>query len=239
MIVMLLVLLAAGLAIAVYWLCMSTYSQAFGDFPWRIKTDRKVIALTFDDGPNEPYTSQIVDFLHDRGVKATFFQVGICVKRYPETSKRILREGHIIGNHSLSHAFHNYLTHPGFEDEVTLTQTILKDCIGKTPALFRSPWLWRQPFLLRTLRKHHLQPVSGEFCHPLEVFQINGATIAKSALKKAKPGSIIIFHDGFDGRGGNRAETVKAAKIVVDTLLQEGYEFVTVDKLLSVRAYQD
>jgi peptidoglycan-N-acetylglucosamine deacetylase len=223
----------------VYWFFMSSYSQFFGHFPWRGKTQDKIVALTFDDGPNEPYTSEIVDFLNRRGVKATFFQVGSCVEKYPGTTKKIIESGHVVGNHSLSHAFHTYVTHPSFYDEITKTQAIIKKHTGKTPALFRPPWLWRQPLLMRTLHRCGLTPVSGEFCHSLEVFQIDGRRIARATLRKMRPGSILIFHDGFDARGGNRAQTVQAVKITVDQLLKEGWKFATLDSLLGVKAYND
>lgn len=238
---MIITLVAAAivlLGVFVYWACMSSYSQLFGRVPYRVKTDQKVIALTLDDGPNEPYTSEILDYLKEKGVHATFFEVGRCVQRHPGTTRRVLAEGHVIGNHSLSHAFHNYLIHPSFTREIEANQAILREVIGKTPHLYRSPWLWRQPWLLRTVRQLGLQPVSGEFCHPLEVLQIDGARIAKAAIAKAKPGAILIFHDGFDGRGGDRSQTVRAVKLTVDALQAQGYHFVTIDELLGVPAYR-
>jgi peptidoglycan/xylan/chitin deacetylase (PgdA/CDA1 family) len=227
------VLLGAG-----YWLFMSPYSQVFGRYPYRGEGRDRVVALTFDDGPNEPYTSQIADYLAERQIRATFFQVGRCVERFPETTARLYTDGHVIGNHSFAHEFHGYLVPARLDREVRQTQEILRRLLGRTPALFRSPWLWRQPLLLRMLRRHALQPVSGEFCHPLEVFQPDGARIAHRAVARTRPGSILIFHDGFDGRGGNRGETVRAVKLTVETLLAQGYRFVTVDELLAVPAYR-
>jgi peptidoglycan/xylan/chitin deacetylase (PgdA/CDA1 family) len=232
-IVILVILLLVG-----YWLLMSPHSQILGKYNWEGNTDKKVVAITFDDGPNDPYTSQILDILDELKVKATFFQVGKCVERYPETTLRAFRSGHVIANHSVSHEFHNYFMSLSFKKEIIDNQKIIQNHIGKRPALFRSPWLWRQPFLLRTLRLNNLVPVSGEFCHPLEVFQIDSNKIAKSAIKKAKPGSIIIFHDGFDGRGGNRSQSIEAAKITIKRLKESGYAFVTVAELLGVPAYQ-
>ena len=89
------------------------------------------------------------------------------------------------------------------------------------------------------LRAEGLNVVSGEFCHLLEVFQPSATMIADGALGKVRPGSIIIFHDGYDGRGGNRASTVEAVRIVVDRLLSDGYGFTTVDRILGLPAYQD
>lgn len=234
--------IVAGLIIViaslVYWFCMSSFSQFFGRFPFQASTKEKLIALTFDDGPNEPYTSQIVDFLDNKKIKATFFMVGKCIQKYPDIVKKIDKSGHIIGNHSLSHSFRNYIFHPYFYNEVITGQEIIHKIIGKYPKLFRPPWLWRQPMLLKTVRKLGMTPVSGEFCNVFEVFQPNSSKIITSTLKKIKPGAIIIFHDGFDAKGGNRSQTVNAVKQIVAQLDEQGYKFVTVDKLLKIKPYK-
>lgn len=236
MVAVLLVLLMGAVA---YVLFMSPYSQVFGRYPYRggKETAERVVALTFDDGPNEPYTSQILDFLDERGIRATFFQVGQCVRRHPATTDRIAAAGHVIGNHSLTHRFGTYLRPGAFRREVDRTQEVLRERLGRTPALVRTPWLWRQPWLLRMLRQRRLEPVAGVFCHPLEVFHRDGAVMARRALGQTGPGTILIFHDGFDGHGGDRSQTVRAVRLTVDGLLARGYRFVTVDELLGVPAY--
>jgi peptidoglycan-N-acetylglucosamine deacetylase len=233
--------LAAGAATAAgaaagYWLCMSSYSQAFGAFPYRGQTQDKVVALTFDDGPNEPYTSQLADFLAERRVRATFFQVGRAVLRNPEVTRRLAGDGHVIGCHGFTHEFTNYLSRRTLAEDIRKSVAALATT-GLRPALYRPPWLLRTPGLAPVLREHSLSAVSGEFCHALEVFQPRPEVIAERALAKARPGSIIIFHDGFDGRGGNRASTVAAARIVVDRLEAQDYRFVTVNELLGIPAY--
>ena len=226
---------AAGAA-AGYWLCMSSYSQAFGPFPYRGPQTSKVVALTFDDGPNEPYTSQIADFLGSRDIKATFFQVGRAVLRHPSVTRRLVREGHVVGNHGFTHEFTNYLGRATLAQDVRKGQAALAT-VGLRPALYRPPWLLRTPDLAPVLREHGLRAVSGEFCHALEVFQPRPELIAERVLAKARPGSIVIFHDGFDGRGGNRASTVAAVRIVVGRLEAQGYRFATVDEMLGIPAY--
>jgi peptidoglycan/xylan/chitin deacetylase (PgdA/CDA1 family) len=234
-------LVAAGATAAAagagYWLCMSSYSQAFGPFPYRGPQTSKVVALTFDDGPNEPYTSQLADFLGSREIKATFFQVGRAVLRHPSVTQRLVREGHVVGNHGYTHEFTNYLSHGTLARDIRAGQEALAS-VGVRPALYRPPWLLRVPSLGGVLRENGLRAVSGEFCHALEVAQPSPETIARRALAKARPGSIIIFHDGYDGHPGNRSSTVAAAKIVVDRLQQDGYRFATVSELLGMPAYQ-
>ncbi len=228
----------AALLLAAYWLCMSPSSQLFGHFPYRLngETD-KIFALTFDDGPNEPFTSQLVDFLNGQNIKVTFFQVAKAVQANPDISKRILQSGHVIGNHSLTHKFSNYFIQPGFSKEITNSQAIFKTVLGVEPALFRPPWLFRTPMLLRTVKTHGLTPVSGVFCHNLEVFHINPSAISKTAVKRARPGGILIFHDGYNGKGAKRGETIEAVKLTVTALQKAGYQFVTVDELLRVKPY--
>jgi peptidoglycan/xylan/chitin deacetylase (PgdA/CDA1 family) len=221
-----------------YWLCMSSQSQLWGEFPYRKKTAKKVVAITFDDGPNEPYTSQIADYLNSMNVKATFFQVGSCVKRYPAVTKNLFQAGHTIANHSANHNFMDYIYHPRFKKEIQITQKIIFRTIGEYPSLFRPPWLWRTPFLFKTLKENKLVPISGKFCSFIEILQPNANTIARHALAKIKPGSIIIFHDGFSGEGGNRQKTFEAVKIVVEELKHRGYSMVTVDKLLQKAPYK-
>ena len=82
-----------------------------------------MVALTFDDGPNEPYTSQIADILAATGIRGTFFQVGVCVQRHPETTRRLYEAGHVIGNHSFRHRFGTYLSPTGSSARSTRPRT--------------------------------------------------------------------------------------------------------------------
>lgn len=225
-----------GLLGGAYWLLMSPYSQVLLPFPYRAAGAERVVALTFDDGPNEPYTSQIADFLDQRDVKATFFQVGRAVARQPQTTARLAASGHVIGLHGHTHEFSRYLRRESLAEDIQQGLDAFAD-LGLRPALYRPPWLLRIPALRAIARRQRLAVISGEFCHALEVFQPAADRIARRALAKAGPGSILIFHDGFDGRGGNRASTVAAVKIVVDQLIGRGYGFTTVDRLLEIPAY--
>lgn len=227
------------LGAAGYWVFMAPPSRVFGRYPHRGPTADRVIALTFDDGPNEPYTSQIADALKARDIRATFFQVGRCAERFPEVTTRLLADGHVIGNHSYTHQFHTYLSPGRFGREVTHTQSVLSDLLGRTPALARTPWLWRTPGVLRALSRAGLHPVAGVFAHAAEVFQPDPMRMARRAVAKARPGTILIFHDGFDGRGGPRAHTARAVELTADALIGQGYRFVTLDELLGVAAYQN
>jgi peptidoglycan/xylan/chitin deacetylase (PgdA/CDA1 family) len=227
---------AAGVG-AAYWLMMSPYSQAFGPFPYRGTPGRRVVALTFDDGPNEPYTSQLADYLGAEGIPATFFQVGRAVERFPDVTTRLASEGHVIGLHGYTHDFTQYLRWDTLADDLERGMAAFEK-VGIRPALYRPPWLLRIPSLHGLLRRHGLQVVSGEFCHPLEVAQPSPERIARLAVRITRPGSVIIFHDGRDGKGGPRSATIESVKLVVDGLRAKDYAFTTVDELLGFPAYQ-
>lgn len=215
-------------------------SQLFGPFPYEgaSPSERPLVALTFDDGPNEPWTSRLLDVLGERQVPATFFQVGRCAERHPEVTQRVLAEGHVLGNHSLSHSFSRYLTEPRQRDEIAGGAQVLHAITGRTPALYRPPWLCHWPWVLRSVAASGSSVVSGTFGHPLEVFQPAASHLTAGAAARTRPGSMLILHDGREARGGNRAQTVAAVGALVDRLRSRGYGFTTVDQLLGVAPYR-
>ncbi len=229
----------SAIGAAAYWSGFRSTSQLFGAFPFRGTASEKVVALSFDDGPNEPYTSRLLDTLGDRGVPATFFQVGRCAQRFPAATRRVVDEGHVLGNHSYSHSFTRYLSQPRQRREISQTQEVLESLTGLTPALYRPPWLCHWPWVLRTVRDHRLQVVSGTFAHPLEIFQPPAAMLARAAARITRPGTILILHDGREARGGPRAQSVAAVGPLIDQLRDQGFSFTTVDRLLGVPAYAD
>jgi peptidoglycan/xylan/chitin deacetylase (PgdA/CDA1 family) len=234
--------LSAGLAatsVLGYQLVFGSRSQMFGAFPFQGDGRRREVALTFDDGPNEPYTSRLLDTLDDRDVPGTFFQVGRCAERFPAITRRVVESGHVLGNHSFSHSFTSYARQPRQRLEIERTQQTLYDIAGVWPALYRPPWLCHFPWVLSSVRTRRLQVVSGTFGHPLEVFQPPAAAIAAGAARRVRHGSILILHDGREARGGPRGESVAAVGPLIDRLRDDGYTFTTVDQLLEVPAYLD
>ncbi|PZS35072.1 MAG: chitooligosaccharide deacetylase [Pseudonocardiales bacterium] len=220
---------------------MSSQSQLLGAFPNRAAppspAPSRTVALTFDDGPNEPFTSRLADLLEQRGVRATFFQVGRAVTRYPDSSCRLLAAGHVLGNHSYSHELHRCFTAGLIDDEIRRTEGVFADVLSLRPRLYRPPWLARTSATFRVLDRHRLQPVSGTFCHPLEPAQPSARRIATRAIARATPGRMLIFHDGYNGRGADRSRTLDAVARTIDTLAERGWSFATVDELLGVEPY--
>ncbi|MGO4370469.1 polysaccharide deacetylase family protein [Paenibacillus sp. MCAF20] len=111
------------------------------------KEEQKVIALTFDDGPDKRYTPAILDILKEKGVKATFFVVGLQVNKSPEVLERIVKEGHEIGNHTYNHKDLSKLGKDTILKEINDSDKLIKDAVGFTPVLFRAPY-----WVIRSLR---------------------------------------------------------------------------------------
>lgn len=207
-------------------------SLIFGYIPYKANTDKKLIALTFDDGPNQPWTDKIAQEIERYDGKATFFVVGKNCLRFPGVIKKLQDRGHQIGAHSYSHAFYKYFTDPLYKSEINKSKEVF-EAQGISSVIFRFPWLYRTPWLLKSVKDHgYKKIVNGQFAHPFEPFQINANSIVKHTLKIAKPGSIIIFHDGYNAKTADRTQTLKAVKIITKLLSDQGYKFVTVDDLL-------
>ncbi len=221
-----------------YELTMSEKFELLGKVNWHGPAEKKQVALTFDDGPNEPFTSSLLDLLDKHGVKASFFVVGSNLVKTPGVTKRAFEAGHTIGNHSYSHSFGKYFEQPSFEGEIVKNNQAIEGVIGKMPALYRSPWLFRHPLLLKTAKRLGMTPVFGIFGSEKELLQLSATQIANRAFQRVRNGSIIIFHDGYNAKGAERGQTVAAIDILIPKLRAANFDIVTVDQLLGIKPYQ-
>lgn len=181
----------------------------------------KQVYLTFDDGPNEPYTSQILEILRGENVGATFFVCGKNVARYPETAKKIVQEGHVIGNHSYSHSFFSTLLGL-IKKEIRETNQIIETTTGIRPKLLRPPWGLVAPWLKALVPEMKIilwDINSRDWLKP------RAEKIIKRVVKPIRPGAIILLHDGKEIRGGDRSQTVAALPTIIKTLKSQNYIF--------------
>jgi peptidoglycan/xylan/chitin deacetylase (PgdA/CDA1 family) len=197
------------------------------------------IALTFDDGPVEPFTEQILDVLRARKVKATFFVCGKNVERYPNIVLKIKAEGHSLGNHTYSHPFLYLRSRRFMADEIDRTQEVLRKVTGECPAIFRPPYGVRWLGLISVLRERGLQLVN--WSDTGYDWKYNAEEIVRSTLERLKPGAIILLHDGLETprpRPVDQSDTVRALPAIIDAASAAGFSFVTVSELLSVDGKQ-
>ena len=207
----------------------SSTFQLFGDYVARVDTNDRVVALTFDDGPDPFHTPRVLDVLDQHHVKATFFMMGRQVERYPKVAREVLRRGHEIGNHSYSHPKLILMSPGRVRDEIERTDTLLRD-IGVTGEIhFRPPHASKfivLPYVLVQMRK---LSVLGDV-DPKEWKQRPAAVMTESILRQVRPGSIIGLHDPMG------AETLRTLQNILPALAAAGYRFETVSALVRRRA---
>ncbi|MBR6477895.1 MAG: polysaccharide deacetylase family protein [Lachnospiraceae bacterium] len=184
--------------------------------------ERRRIALTFDDGPHPVYTEELLDGLKERGVKATFFVTGEHARQYPDLIRRMQEEGHLIGNHTYSHVQLRRDHQEEFIRELQMTNEVITSITGEEVLYVRPPYgSWD-----RCLEKGlNMFPVLWTI-DPTDWSCLNADTVTCRVEKKAKDNAIILLHDSYQS-------SVDAALRIVDELSKEGYEFVTVDEVLT------
>ncbi len=183
----------------------------------------KRVALTFEDGPDPDYTPLILDTLKSRNQVATFFVQGIRAKEYPSLIKRINAEGHLIGNHTWSHP---QLTHLSPEDmllQLQKTQNILEQITGRSPFLYRPSYGIYNENVISSIN----MPAILWSVDPEDLKYKDASYITNYVLDHVADGAIILLHD-------TNAYTTQAISAILDALIAEGYDIVTVDELLGI-----
>ena len=190
----------------------------------------KVIALTIDDGPWPKTTAEMLDILKRNHVKATFFWVGSALQENPEIAKRVVAEGHAIGNHTWHH-WYRKMDEATAKSEIEKTNELIYKTTGVKTSFFRPPGGYLNNGLAAYAKSQKnsvvMWSVTSADTDPRAKYQV----FVKNVIRDAKPGSIVLMHDG----GGNRERTVKALPAIVSGLKQQGYRFVTVPELLEMQ----
>jgi peptidoglycan-N-acetylglucosamine deacetylase len=204
----------------------------FGRIFWRGPADRPVVALTFDDGPNEPYTGQILDILASHGVKATFFVIGLNAERFPAAVERAAREGHDIGNHTWDHTV-LALKGPRFiGGQIARTSLLIERITGRKPALLRTPHGWRNPWVNPVARKHGMRPVAWSL-GVWDTDRPGSEVIVRRTLAGMRNGSVLLLHDGRGVEpGADASQVVRALPAIIGGLVESGYRLVTLSELI-------
>jgi len=187
----------------------------------------KKVSLTFDDGPNPPFTNQILEILKKEKIKATFFVCGANVKRHPEVVKKIAQEDHLIGNHTFSHQRIPTLLGLNYQ-EIIKTQELIIKLTSQAEKLFRPPW-GHMPFWLKNkLIKDGFKIIDYDDSGHDWKRNITADQIVQNIIKNAKNNQIILLHDGHNTeKKVDRSKTVKALPQIIDKLKKLGFEFTS------------
>ena len=220
--VVLALLAVMGLGVAIPQL------KLFGPFICRGSPAGRRVALTFDDGPDPRSTPRLLSILREAGIHAAFFCIGRRVAANPELAAQIVREGHLLGNHTYSHSyFTNFFTTARLRAELAQTQAAVEKAAGVTPAYFRPPMGQSNPRTFRAARSLKMQ-VIGWTVRSLDTVIANPKKIVARITRRLHPGAVILLHDG--NIPVEKLETT--VKSLLDTLRALGYEVVRLDELL-------
>jgi peptidoglycan/xylan/chitin deacetylase (PgdA/CDA1 family) len=193
------------------------------------------VALTFDDGPDVRYTLAVRDLLDAYGVKGTFFTVGRALDARPDISRALLDDGQLLANHSYVHDYWRWLD-PGYA-ELDRTQRAFSDDLGVCPTFFRPPHGQHTPLMARVVHHDRMAMVTWDVSAD-DWSSHDGRLVARRVLARVRPGSIVLLHDGLDGKlTSDRSVLLTALPIILDGLRSRGLQPVRLDELLRRPAY--
>jgi peptidoglycan-N-acetylglucosamine deacetylase len=191
----------------------------------------KQIALTFDDGPNDPHTLHLLDVLARHSVRATFFMIGRYVRQRPDIAAEVARRGNIIGNHTFTHPLLTVQSTSRIREEITQCRAALTDAVGEHSNLFRPPWGGRRPGVFNLARQLGLEPVMWN----VTGYDWNAPSadyIEQKITRRIRGGAVVLLHDGgHAGFGADRSKTVQVVDRIITRYKTEGYEFVTIPQM--------
>ena len=217
-----------SLVFLIRFLMLSTFAEV--KVYRSVETDKKQIALTFDDGPHPILTPRILEILARYNVPATFFMVGENVLNYPEAARAVIDAGHEVGNHTFTHPHIASLNEKAIFEEIGKCEDALEELCEYRPHLLRTPQGALTPSLERCLLEDDYILVLWSL-DTRDWDNKSTATIVRAVLDGVSAGDIILMHDYI----GYNSKTPEALEKIIPALLSLGYEFVTVSELLGVR----
>lgn len=227
---------AAGAAIvAAGYQSMSPIGQWYGRTFTGLAHGTRQLALTFDDGPNDPHTQRLLDILARHNVHATFFLIGRYVRQRPDIVRAIANAGHAIGNHTFTHPLLIFKSAAEIRRQLSDCRAAIHDAVGEHSNLFRPPFGGRRPAVLRIARELGLEPVMWS----VTGYDWNAPAapvIEAKVVRRIRGGDVILLHDGGHKQmGAGRSQTVIATDHLIARYKSEGYQFVTIPEMIQQR----
>lgn len=221
---------------AVFWVGSTAPTvQWFGALEFHGPRDSNEVAITFDDGPNPPYTLEIARILEEYDARGTFFEVGKAVEQRPDVTRELIERGHLVGNHSYEHGAFSYLKPD--DPEIKRTQGLIQEATGQCPAFFRPPHGTHTPFMSKAVNDMGMTVVNWDVSAK-DWIETDAERLTNRILDRVRPGSIILLHDGSDGDiGADRTVILEALPAILEGLQAKGLKPVTLDRLLGQQGY--
>jgi peptidoglycan/xylan/chitin deacetylase (PgdA/CDA1 family) len=231
--------IGAGVATAAVlagYQCMAPTGQWYGRTFTGVKTGTKQLALTYDDGPNDPHTLRLMEVLSKHDVRATFFLIGRYLKQRPDIARELVQAGHVVGNHTFSHPNLVFASVRETTMQLRDCEGALADTVGEHSRLFRPPFGGRRPGTLKIARALGLEPVMWN----VTGWDWKGKAaeyVEKKVSQQIRGGDVILLHDGsHQSFGADRSQTVIATDRLIARYKSEGYEFLTVPEMMGKQA---
>lgn len=191
-------------------------------------TKQRLLAMTFDDGPDETYTPQLLQVLAVHGAKVTFYMIGSSIEAYPDVARAVHSQGHEIGNHTYNHPYLTKIAHAERKEQLERTDTLISEITGSSPATFRPPYIDYNDEVAAEAAAMDYRMIGAVNMEAMDWAAPGVDHIVSKTMEQVRNGGILIFHDGY----GDRSQTVEAVKQLVPELMHQGYRFVTVSELL-------
>lgn len=211
---------------------MAPRSQLYGRTFIGVNSGSRQLALTYDDGPNESCTRQLLEVLARHDARATFFMIGRHVMHRPEIAREVAAAGHEIGNHTYTHPNLIFSSRVQIESQLDDCSRILTEAVGEHSKLFRPPFGGRRPDVLAGARRKGYIPVMWS----VSAHDWNADTadvIERKVTRQISGGDVILMHDGGHIKMGvDRSATVTATDHLIRRYQDEGFEFVTVSEMM-------
>jgi len=224
---------ATTAAVTAGYQSMAPTGQWYGRTFTGLARGTRQLALTYDDGPNDPHTLRLLEVLARHNVRATFFLIGRYARQRPDIVREVVKAGHVVGNHTFTHPLLIFKSEAEVRKELSDCRAALEEAVGEHSNLFRPPFGGRRPAVLRIACELGLEPVMWN----VTGYDWNAppaTVIERKVTKQIHGGDVILLHDGGHKQmGADRSQTVLATDRMITRCKSEGHDFITISQMLA------
>lgn len=227
------IILVVAITLFLVWASSDIGSNIYLKATCKAETQERVVALTFDDGPAEPMTLKVLDILRKYDAKAAFFLIGRQVDKYPDIARRIVDEGHIVANHTMSHSgLFPLSSAKSVKAELLSCSCSITKAVGLRPKLFRPPFGVTNPIIGRMVKQLGFNTIGWSIRSLDTVTRYSREDICRKVERSLHPGAIILLHDRC-------LQSDELLESIILAIVSSGYRIVALDELLNIDVYEN